>query len=48
MLGYVIISHEKLHNINCNVILLVQSISFHRLTCSNITESATLCGLPYL
>ena len=48
MLGYVIICHENLWNINCNVIILVQSISFHRLTCTNVTESGTLCGLPHL
>jgi len=47
-LGYVFISHENLQNINCNVITLVPSISFHRLTCTNVTESATLCGLPHL
>jgi hypothetical protein len=27
---------------------LVQSISYHRPTCTNVTESATLCGLPHL
>lgn len=48
MLGYVIISHENLQNINCNVFMLVHTISFHRLTCTNVTESATLCGFPHL
>lgn len=48
MLGYVIISHENLQNINCNVIMLVHSISFHRLTCTIVTESATLCRLRHL
>jgi hypothetical protein len=42
MLGYVTVSHEDLQNINCNIIMLVQSISCHRLTCTNITKGRAM------